>query len=95
MQVGGLIKLIRTSRGIPQKDLAAKTGITHNYLSLVEGSKKQPSIDFIYKIAHALGISAHSLIIAASDIPPELNLTDQDKYRRLKQNLLTLLLSNS
>lgn len=56
MELGRAIKVMRTASGIKQKDIASKTGVTANYLSLVEAGKREPSISFLRQLAKALGV---------------------------------------
>ena len=56
MTLGQAIKVVRTASGIRQRELARKVGVTANYMSLVEGGKREPSIAFLNRLAKALGI---------------------------------------
>jgi transcriptional regulator with XRE-family HTH domain len=51
MELGTAIKLIRTSSGLKQKDIATKLGVTPNYISLVENGSREPSISLLKKLA--------------------------------------------
>lgn len=92
MNLGHLLKLIRTYKGINQKQMADLLGISQNYLSLIEGNKKQPSSECVFNIAKNLNISSDALVFAASDVPNELSSKDQKDYRRLQNNITSLLL---
>ena len=49
---------IRISQGITLDQLSKETGISVGYLSHLErGTRKNPSINYMYKIADALGKS--------------------------------------
>jgi transcriptional regulator with XRE-family HTH domain len=54
--LGNAIKVVRTAAGMKQRDVAAKIGVTANYMSLVEGGKREPSLAFLNRLAKALGI---------------------------------------
>jgi transcriptional regulator with XRE-family HTH domain len=56
MNLGQAIKLIRTANGFKQKEIARKTNVTANYLSLIEGGKREPSISFLNRLAGVLGV---------------------------------------
>lgn len=56
MHLGTAIKLIRTSSGLKQKDVAAKLGVTSNYMSLVENGSREPSVSLLKKLAAILGV---------------------------------------
>jgi transcriptional regulator with XRE-family HTH domain len=54
--LGNAIKVVRTATGIKQRKVAAMIGVTANYMSLVEGGKREPSIAFLNRLAKALKI---------------------------------------
>ncbi len=63
MKIGRAIKEVRKKRGISQGDLATRLSISQSYLSLVEGEKKQPSLDLLQSIADTLDISIPILFL--------------------------------
>jgi len=67
MQIGSTIKSLRVQKGISQKDLAARVGITASYLSLVENDIKQPNMGTVVKISKAIGIPAEVLFFLSLD----------------------------
>ncbi len=92
MELGHLIKLIRTNKGMTQNQMADLLGISQNYLSLIEINKKFPSTERISEFANRLNISNDALIFASSDVPEELSTKDKKDYFRLKNNIMSLLL---
>ena len=69
---GKIVRLRRIASGQSQRQLAATVGCSPNYLSLIEGDKKQPSMDMSRRIAEALGASLPvllALITDESDVP--------------------------
>ena len=92
MNTGYVLKLIRTSKGMSQKEMADFLGISQNYLSLIESNKKSPSPEKIADFANTLNVSEHALIFASSGVPEELSAEDKKQFRKLQQNILTLLL---
>lgn len=62
------IRSIRVSKGISQKQLADSIGITRQYLSEVENSKKLPSIKLAYLIANYLGESVENIFYLCESI---------------------------
>jgi transcriptional regulator with XRE-family HTH domain len=56
MTLGNAIKTVRTAGKIKQRDLAKSAGVTANYISLVEGDKREPSVALLKKIAGSLGV---------------------------------------
>ena len=74
MNVGNAIKNLRKKRGISQKDLAQKCGLSANALCSIENSDSFPSKDSINKICDALGIPVSFLMffsVTDEDIPAE------------------------
>lgn len=92
MSLGHVLKLIRTHRELNQNQMAELLGISQNYLSLIESGKKQPSVDLIVEMAKNLKVSSDALIFASSDVPNELDSKDQKEYKRLQNNIVSLML---
>ncbi|WP_148254620.1 cupin domain-containing protein [Aidingimonas lacisalsi] len=55
--VGGRLRALRTMRGISQRELAKRCGVTHSSLSLIEQGKVSPSVSSLKKILDAIPIS--------------------------------------
>ncbi len=47
---------MRTAAGMKQKDVAAKIGVTSNYVSLVENGRREPSVSFLKEVAATLAV---------------------------------------
>ena len=92
MKLGQLIKSLRISREISQKELSEKLDISTNYLCLIETSKRVPSADVIGRIADEFMISRDALDFLSTDIPPELDQKNSKKYMKLQENIASLLL---
>jgi len=92
MNIGKILKILRTSKGYTQNQMSKLLGISQNYLSLIEQDKKVPSAEAIENFASSLSISKDALIIVSSDAPKELNGKDIEDFKRLQQNILSLLL---
>lgn len=50
---------IRNELGISQKELADKVGTRQSAISRLESGEYNPSIEFLYKVAQALGKELH------------------------------------
>lgn len=61
MSIGGNIKRIRKKRGLTQKELAERLGVTQQNLAQYENSKRFPKSETIAKIASALECSSSDL----------------------------------
>ena len=55
--LGRRIKQIRIKKGLTQESLAARSGLTKSYISLLEAGKKIPAISTLSGIAVALGMT--------------------------------------
>ena len=60
--VGLNVKRARLKKGLTQEELADRSGFSQQYLSGLEGGKRNPSIVTIYELALALGISHVELV---------------------------------
>ena len=58
MTIGNAIKLIRTARGVRQRDLAVELNVSPNYLSMLEADRRLPSVGFLRKLASELEVPA-------------------------------------
>jgi len=57
------LKAIRTEKGLTQEQLAYGAKVHRTYIAFLEGARKQPSIDAVFKIAKGLDISPGELIV--------------------------------
>jgi transcriptional regulator with XRE-family HTH domain len=95
MQVGSLIKTIRTTRGISQKALSELLEISANYLCQIETSGRMPSSNLLARIAEVLQISEDALVFLGTDVPKELDGEGAQKYRELQESVASLLIFRS
>jgi len=77
--VGKTIKKFRIDRGLSQKQLADRAGLTASFMSLVENDRRTPSINAIRQIADALHVAEEVILWDAIDVPRDLS----EKDRRL------------
>jgi transcriptional regulator with XRE-family HTH domain len=58
-----VIQQMRESKGMTQRDLAARAKVTPGYIAQIEpGKKKNPSLDVLKRIAKALGVPVTELL---------------------------------
>lgn len=62
MDVGKNIQRLREQRGISQKELAEKSGLSQSMLSQIEKGTKNPSLQAGKYIAETLGCSIDRLV---------------------------------
>jgi len=64
--LGGAVKRLREAKRITQDRLATSADIHFAYLSNVENSKKQPSLDVMCRLANALGVDLDDISYLAT-----------------------------
>ena len=65
--IGKHIREYRLSRKLRQEDLAEKTGLSANYIGMMERGEKIPSLETFICIANTLGVSADMLLADVLD----------------------------
>ena len=65
--LGAAIKSQRSALGVSQEELAYRAGLHRTYISDMERGARNPSIESIAKLAHALEISVSALFEQAGD----------------------------
>jgi transcriptional regulator with XRE-family HTH domain len=58
----GVVTRRRLRKGWSQADLAGYCGLERSYVSRLEKGIRTPSLDVIFRFAHAFGISAQTLV---------------------------------
>ena len=54
---GQELKKVREAAGMSQERLAFEAGVHRTYISLLEGEKKSPTLNVLFRICKALDIS--------------------------------------
>lgn len=90
--IGIVIKTIREQQGISQNLLAKRSGISQSAISSIESTTKSPSIDTIFEIANAMGMSIVDLLCMTEGINKEKPAVSDG---RLDEELVNLLLDLS
>jgi len=57
------LRALRAERGLTQEALADAAGFNRNYVGMLEREENAATIDTVEKLAIALGVTPHSLII--------------------------------
>ena len=65
--IGAAIRSARLAAGLSMTALAEQCGVSQPYLSQLEHGKGSPSINTLYKIANALGVSPQDLLPDETD----------------------------
>jgi len=56
------LRQIRAKKRLSQDDLFMLSGISQQYISEIENEKVNPSIEIMYKISEALGVTINDLV---------------------------------
>lgn len=83
LTLGNAIKLIRTTKGLKQKDLAASLGVSPNYVSLVESGKREPSLSYLRRLAEQLRVPIGLFFFCQEDISRSAAKNQIDELRDL------------
>lgn len=60
---GKIIKSLRNEKGISQEILSGLAGIGRSHLAMIKSGRKQPNFETIWKIANALELPVHKLVM--------------------------------
>lgn len=60
-QFGRRVQQLRYERGISQEALAHKVGVHRTYMGFIERGERNPTLENIERIAHALGITVQEM----------------------------------
>lgn len=59
-----VLKAQRLQAGLTQEELAEKSHVSTRYVSLLECNRQQPTLGYVFALAHAMGMSVSDLIKA-------------------------------
>lgn len=65
--VGEEIRRARQKAGLSQEAVADRAGLHRTYISLVERNKKSPTLDTLFRICQAIGVSATAIVKKVED----------------------------
>ena len=61
---GPVLRNLRLERNWTQSELGEKLDVTPQHVSMMESSRKFPSLEMLFKVADALGVSLTSIVAA-------------------------------
>jgi transcriptional regulator with XRE-family HTH domain len=67
MNLGNAIQMCRVRKQWSQSELAERAGCSVSYLSMLENSKRDPTLSTVQKISDALGVPIEILFFLAAD----------------------------
>lgn len=56
------LRTLRTNAGITQEEVAARAGVSREYVSMLEAGKNTPTIDVFIRLCRAVGVSPADVI---------------------------------
>lgn len=59
---GDKVRKYRMKKGFSQEELANKAGLHRTQIALIEGGKRCPRLDTVYKLAAAMGVKPVRLL---------------------------------
>lgn len=62
MQLGRILRMLRTRKGMTQEELAEKTGLHRTYIGVVERGEKNITVINCMKISHVLDSNLASIL---------------------------------
>ena len=60
--LGNELRKAREEAGITQEQLSYSAGVDRSYISLLENNKKSPTVELLFRLCDALGVSASGLL---------------------------------
>lgn len=82
--IGGLIKDLRTQKGLVLKDVAALSGLSVSYLSDIERGSTLPSLMTLDRLAKAFDTLLTISFALPTDIPASVSLLEMDVLMTLR-----------
>ncbi len=74
-----VLKQLRTSKGLTQRDLALLTGVSQNAISMYETGRREPDMKMLAALGEALGADMNALMGTNTKSAEELSLNSRDQ----------------
>lgn len=71
--VGLVIRQLRMERRLSQEVLSGLAGIARSHLAMIESGAKQPNFETIWRLANALNMRPHELVLRIEEKTMEVN----------------------
>jgi transcriptional regulator with XRE-family HTH domain len=94
MDYSKAIRIARALADVPQRELAKRISIDSSLISMLENGKRRPSLKTLEKIAHALKMPFHLLVLLGTE-PEDSKTLDSKDLEQLAIGLTKLLLGES
>lgn len=83
-EAGSKIREYREKKEYTLKEVAEKTGVTLNYISLIERGLRVPCDDILYKLSDVLEVNVVEIFSLYNKIPPSFLYNDNTKPNLFK-----------
>lgn len=70
--LGERVRELRLKRGLSQRALAARVGVSFPHISKIESGVEPASADLIVRLAAELGVDESEMLLLADRMPPEI-----------------------
>lgn len=70
-EIGPRLRSERESRGLSQRELARRLGLSPSLISQIEKGQSRPSVSTLYAMVNELGLSLDELLLHGSSAPPD------------------------
>jgi len=90
MNLGQTIKRLRKQRGLKQFEFAERAKVTSAYLSLVESGQREPSIDFLKKMAEVLAVPIPAILFLSMD-ENDVHPNKREAFEMLRKPILAMI----
>ena len=91
MNIGRIIKTLRTAADLNQKQLAKQLNISASALSLIENGEREPSLTVLKAISRHFGIPVSVLFFEGEPIPEGLTEQQASNYSRVQDLMMDVL----
>lgn len=88
LSLGQVLKDIRTSSGLSQRELAERIELDQTYISHLENDRRDPSVRTLRKIAHAVDVPVSTLLVLA--LWSDLGEAEREAFRPVLEQLMEL-----
>ena len=79
--IGEALRLLRIFNGYKSAELAQKLGISQSYVSEIENSKKQPTMEILDKYANVFDMKKSTLLLFAESLEKDSTIQKSQKQR--------------
>ncbi len=83
MDIGSRLRAVREARGLSQRDLAGRAGLTNGAISLIEQDKSSPSVASLKRLLDAIPMTMSEFFSVVEEIGPPKYFYGADEFVEL------------